>query len=478
MNKKKLFSDYLFNLTRMILNIGLPIITLPFVMNRIGPENYGVFSYSNSIISYFTLVAILGIPDYASRAIARLNDRESIKQTSSEIFAIQFISVSIALILFFAVFYPMAPLEYKPVFLILSIMIGACYFNTEWFFIGRQKFKYISLRSMIIKVMNVAAILLLIRNGDNSYKYALIIALTNLGNGIVNIIGTIPYLHFRNLDLKKHLRPIMILFGLSITGLINTNIDKTLTGALVGPLYVGYYAVGFRLTRVIQQVFNALNNIIFPRVTASLAFNKKEESDKLIRFSMDYIFLFSIPILLGLILYGNEIISLLFKPELLPAVNSLIILTGTVPVIAILNVIRRHILLSRDKDKVIFILAIITTGTNIIANLLLVPGYKHIGASIATLMAETAGMTYGILYIRNKFHIRLFYPGQLKYLSATPVLFIPWYLGNKYLDHNSITTLVIQVTSSVILYFLILFILKDDVFFRYTNRYGKKLLKK
>ncbi|OQY35526.1 MAG: hypothetical protein B6241_01080 [Spirochaetaceae bacterium 4572_59] len=257
LNKKKLFSDYLFNLSRMILNIGLPIITLPFVLNRIGPENYGIFSFSNSIISYFTLAAILGIPDYASRAIARLEDRESIKQTASEIFAIQFISVSIALILFFAVFYPLAPLEYKAVFQILSIMIGACYFNTEWFFIGRQKFKYIALRSMIVKLLNVAAILLIIRDGDNSYKYALIVALTNLGNGIVNIAGTLPYLRFKNLELKQHLRPIMILFGLSITGLINTNIDKTLTGALVGPLYVGYYAVGFRLTRIIQQLFSA-----------------------------------------------------------------------------------------------------------------------------------------------------------------------------------------------------------------------------
>jgi len=460
----------------MIMKIGLPVITLPFVINRIGVENYGVFSFTNSIISYFTMAAVLGIPDYASRAIARetatSSDIEVIGKTASEILVIQFISVSIVLILFFTLFYPFFFPEYRSIFLIFSILIASNYFSTEWFYMGQQKFKYIAIRSMITKLLNVAAILLVIKDGDDSSKYVLITVLTNVLNGLINISGIIPYLRFKNLSIKPHLKPIFILFGLSISGLINGSIDKTLTGFLVGPIYVGYYAIGLRLTRITQQVFSSLNSIVFPRVTAYLAKDDEAQSEKLIRFSMDYITLFSFPMILGLILYAKDIITLFFKPELLPAAGALIILTGTVPVIAILRIIRTHVLLARSKDKILIILSLITTFSNLLMNLILVPHYKHIGAATATLIAESSGMIFGMIYIRKKFKIRLLFPGQMKYFIAATVLLIPWWLGNIYLlSMNLILSLTIKVMISAILYFSMLYLIKDDLFYRYTKRY-------
>ncbi len=476
MNKKKLLTDYIFNLLRMIVNIGLPVIILPFVINRIGPENYGIFAYTNSIVSYFTMAALLGIPDYAFRIISRKNalseHRNELCKTVTEILSIQFISVSIALLLYFAAFYSFFSIEYKPIFLIFSILIASGYLNTEWFYLGRQKFKYIALRSMLIKMLNAAVIILVIKDGDNSYKYVLITVLTSLANGLVNIIGVIPFIRFKNLSIKQHIKPIMVLFGLAITGLINSSIDKTLIGILVGPIYVGYYAVGFRLSRVVQQIFSSLNNIVFPRVTALLATDDKKQSDKLIRFSMDYIFMFSFPMILGLVLYAKDIITIFFKAELVPAVYSLIILAGTVPVIAILGVIRRHVLLSRDKDSILIVLSLITTLTNIAINLILVPHYKHVGAAVATLFAESAGMIFGMIYIYNKFNILLLYTSQLKYLLATPVIFIPWWVSKYHLVYsNTFFTLLLNIGLSAILYFIILFIIRDDIFYRYTKKY-------
>ena len=129
---------------RMILNIGLPVITLPYVLNRIGPENYGIFSYVNSIISYFCMVAVLGIPEYAAREIARNKSYPDIDKTASEVYAIQFISVSLVLISFWLIFYSLFSTEYKPVYKILSILIFTNYFNVEWFYVGHQRFRFMS----------------------------------------------------------------------------------------------------------------------------------------------------------------------------------------------------------------------------------------------------------------------------------------------------------------------------------------------
>ncbi|MBF9017767.1 MULTISPECIES: oligosaccharide flippase family protein [unclassified Oceanispirochaeta] len=479
MNKKKLFSDYLFNLLRMMMNIGIPIITLPFVLRRIGAENYGAFSYTNSIITYFTMAAVMGIPDYGARSIAKLNKKNDIIQTSSEIFTIQMASVSLSLFIFYTVFYPLAAEEYKKTFLVLSIIIISNLMNIEWFYIGTQRFKFMSLRATIFKVGNALAMILLIKPGDQAEKYALIIALTSLGNGLVNLTGFIPFLRFKELKLRKHIKPILILFGLSITSIINGNIDKTLTGYLAGPLYVGYYAVGFRLTRIVQQIFTSLNHIIFPRITSYLAQNDEKQTEKLIRFNMDYILLLSSPILLGLSLYAERIIILLFEKELQPATGSFIILTGTVPVIAILNVIRRHILLPRDKEKVLIVLSLVTTAVNVVGNVAFVPQYKHIAAAAVTLAAEGMGMFYGLYYIRKKFNIHLFHPGQLKYLFSTLILFLPYYLGYLLSPYvANLILLLLQISLSIVLYFATLYLIKDDFFYHYTKRFGSNLLKR
>lgn len=463
---------------RTVLNVAMPMITLPFVLNRIGPENYGIYNYVNSIISYFTMAAVLGIPTYASREIAR-QEGEGIDQSATEIFTIQLISVALASLVFYLGFYPFFAKEHQTVFLILSIQIAGNVFNTEWFYIGRQKFKYIALRSMIIKFLNVLAILLLVRESENCHTYALIIVMTGLATGLVNIRGVIPHLKFRDLNLRRHIRPILVLFALSVTGMINSSIDKTLTGVLVGPLYVGYYSLGFRLTRILQQVFTAMNSIIFPRITKILANGAEKDSDKLHRFSMNYILMLSFPILLGLFLYAEDIILLLFEPELLPAVTSLIILTGTVPVIAVLNVVRQQILLPRDKDRILIYLTIVTTLTNIVFNLLLVPRWQHNGAAAATLMAESAGLVYGLLYASRKFSINLFAWSQLKYLLAAPVLLFPWYMLNPLKDlYPLFLVFAGQLVLSVILFFIMLFLLRDDFFYRYMRKSLQKAKKR
>ena len=445
-------------------------------MNRIGPENYGIFSYVNSIVSYFTMLAVLGIPDYASRAIARIqNNPEAMKKTCSEIFVIQFISVSLAMGIFFLGFYPFFTGEYKTVFLILSILIFGNYFNTEWYYIGRQKFKFIANRSNLLKILNVLSIIFFIKHGDNSYKYALITALTSLGNNLITTAGIIPHLSFKNLSLRQHLRPIIVLFSLSVASLINSNIDKTLTGYLVGPLYVGYYAVGFRLTHVVMQIFKAMNNIIFPRVTASTANNDDKETMKLIQFNADYIIMLSAPILLGIALYGKLLLILMFGNDLAPAYLSLVILIGTIPALTLLNVVRRHILLPREKEKILIMIWAAMTVMNVVLNYMIVPHYKHVGAAFATLVAEASGMLFGLAYSKRKFGIRIIDSGQLIYLLATPVLLIPFslrFLKPELVDKPLI--MVIQIAVSIPLYFLCLYLLKDRVFYRLVRRFLKK----
>ena len=53
-----------------------PLITFPYATRILHTQNYGKFSFAASIISYFALIAALGISNYAVREGARIRERK------------------------------------------------------------------------------------------------------------------------------------------------------------------------------------------------------------------------------------------------------------------------------------------------------------------------------------------------------------------------------------------------------------------
>ena len=60
-----------------------PLITFPYVTRVIGVEGNGRIAFISSVVQYFSMVAMLGIPTYGIRACARVrNDREKLSRTA------------------------------------------------------------------------------------------------------------------------------------------------------------------------------------------------------------------------------------------------------------------------------------------------------------------------------------------------------------------------------------------------------------
>ena len=97
---KSLKINALLNTLRSVLNIIFPLITFPYVSRILGADNLGIYNFSSSFVSYFILIAGLGINTYAIREGAKYRDnREEISNFSSEVFSINMLSTLIAYIL-------------------------------------------------------------------------------------------------------------------------------------------------------------------------------------------------------------------------------------------------------------------------------------------------------------------------------------------------------------------------------------------
>ena len=71
MKKANIKTNYLYNLAYQIFAMITPLITTPYVARVLSTDGVGQFTFSASIISYFSMLASLGFSVYAQREIAK-----------------------------------------------------------------------------------------------------------------------------------------------------------------------------------------------------------------------------------------------------------------------------------------------------------------------------------------------------------------------------------------------------------------------
>ena len=93
MKRKSLGINALLNGLRSALNLIFPLITFPYVSRVLSVNGMGIYNFSSTYVSYFTLIAGLGISTYAVREGAKYRENKGkINLFSSQVFTISIIS--------------------------------------------------------------------------------------------------------------------------------------------------------------------------------------------------------------------------------------------------------------------------------------------------------------------------------------------------------------------------------------------------
>ena len=190
MKEKSLGINVVINVIRNVVNIIFPLITFPYASRALGVNSIGIYNFSYSIVSYFLLIAALGISTYAIREGARYrNNKELLTEFASEIFSINMLSTIITYILMIVVLINCKSIEkYIVTILIFSIQIFFTTIGVEWLFTICEEFSYITIVNMIFKVISVFLLFLFVRNQNDYNQYAAITVFAIVGSNIFNMI--------------------------------------------------------------------------------------------------------------------------------------------------------------------------------------------------------------------------------------------------------------------------------------------------
>ena len=166
--EKNFFSAVIYQ----VITVLVPVFTVYYLTRVIGSGGIGSFSYANSIASYFVILSALGFSTYGRREIAFYQDDRN--KYSKVFFEIQILKAIISLfVIGVYLIYVFAFGWDKLLLLILTVNIINTVFDINWFYSGLEKFDSITNRSLIVKVLYIAAIFSFVKSAEDFSYYGL-----------------------------------------------------------------------------------------------------------------------------------------------------------------------------------------------------------------------------------------------------------------------------------------------------------------
>lgn len=457
--------NFIMNCILTASSIIFPLITFPYVTRVLTPVYLGKVTYATSIIAYFTMFANLGIPTYGVRLCAGVkNDREELSQSFCELLIINTITCLLAYILLFICFFLIKPFyAYKTLLIIISFTLIFNVLGVDWLYRGLEQYGYITKRSILFKLISVVGMFCLVHSSEDYYIYAVLTILASVGSNILNFINArkiISFKTYKRICLRRHIKPILVFFAMSIATQIYTNLDSVMLGWLKGDSEVAFYSAAVKIKCVLFSVVTSLSAVLLPRASQYIKEKRIIEFRTISSTSMEFVTFISLPMVAYFMFYARNSIYLLCGYDYIDAFPAMVIIMPTVFLIGLSNVTGIQMMVPLGLEIGVFFSEVIGATVDFIINLILIPKFGSSGASVGTLIAEIVVLIVQILYLRKNQNLIVSDIKWWKYIIALGGFCITIVTCEKILTWNMYINMMISGLMSICLYLLILRCLK------------------
>lgn len=397
--QRSVLYNFIMNVILTMSSFIFPLIAFPYVSRILLPVGTGKVAFASSVVNYFLLLAQLGIPTYGIRACAKVrDDKEKLSKTVQEILFIHICMCVAAYILFFFTLFCVPKFqEERKLLIVTSASILCTTLGVEWFFKALERYSYITWRSILFKCIGIIAMFLLVHEQGDYVIYGGISIFASSASGLLNFIYLHKFVDLKKrfkLDLKPHIKPILILFAMSCATNVYLNMDTTMLGFMQTDADVGYYNAAVKIRNMLVSIVTSLGAVLLPRVTVYLENNQTDKFMKLSQKAIYFVLFVSLPMVVFFILFAEQGILLFSGKEYVQASIPMQIMMPTLLFIGLTNIMGIQILVPMGKESKVLVSTIIGAVIDLILNIILIPKYSVAGAAIGTAVAEVAVFMY------------------------------------------------------------------------------------
>lgn len=469
MKQKSIKINAVLNCIRIMMTLLFPLISFPYASRVLGPEGIGKVDFSISIVSYFVLLASLGINTYGIREAAKVRDnRERLSCLVHEIFLINLITTVLSYGIFIIAIFKVKFFEsYIDLLLVSSLNIAFTTLGIEWLYSALEEYAYITIRSILFQVISLILLFGFVKDNTDYLEYATIQVFSVVGSNIFNLVHSRKYVTWKKIKTQsyhfiRHIKPILVIFGLNIASTIYMNLDKTMLGIMSGDKEVGLYTAAMKFSRIVLQLILATGTVMVGRLSYYYSSGLKEEFQKLLDKVFHLITILALPASIGLMLLSEPILILFSGEKYIGATTMMRILSLLIPIVGISNLIAVQVFIPSGKEIFALLSSLGAAFMNLILNSILIPQYGGIGAAISTIVAELVALIMCFIFSKKMLNLRKILGWGIKSFVIS-LIFIPIYVINKKFIQATIVLLLITIIEAVMIYFGALVLLGDGI---------------
>lgn len=369
-----------------------PLITFPYVTRVLGAGNIGICNFVLGIISYFIILSNMGMMTVAIReTAAAAGDREKLSRVFSSLMVLHLISTLVAMAaLLVCTFLIPRFYEHKE---LLWIGTGQLFFNfltIEWFYKGIENFKYITIRSVAVRLLQVVLTFVVVRNPDDYVKYFLLQFITVVINALINIGYSRNFVSFslRSVNVRPYVKSFIILGIYAVLTSMYTTFNTMYLGIVSNDTEVAYYSVATKLFTIILALFTAFTGVMLPRNSALIAEGRMDEFRAMFVKSFRFLLAFSVPVIILTELLAPLIVRLIAGPGYEGAILPMRLVMPLVFVIGAEQILVIQTLMPLKKDRTILVNSIAGASVGLLLNVLLVPKMHSVGSALVWIVCE------------------------------------------------------------------------------------------
>ncbi|MDM8304272.1 flippase [Limosilactobacillus vaginalis] len=471
----KVIKNYLYNAGYQILNMIIPLITVPYISRVLGAHDVGINEYTNSWVTFFFLMGQMGITLYGNREVAyHRDDLYKRSQTFWGVEALQLLTVSSAFVLYLVAVFLFST-TFKEFFLLQAIWIIATGVDISWYFMGLEEFRITVVRNTLVKIASLILIFIVVKTSNDLGKYILILGASQLVGNLTlwpYLRGNIVWVSIKKWHPFKHFYPSLLLFIPTITTQVYLVLNRLMLGRMSTQADLGNFGQADKIVKFVLAVVTATGTVMLPHVANKFAKGDIKGVRNSLYSSFDFVSAISIPMMFGLMAIAKK-----FGPWFL---GNGFTLSGSVmfieaPIIVFIawsNVTGTQYLMPINRVRDYTTSVTIGAVSNIVFNFLLIGRWGANGAALATVGSELLVTVTQLMMIRQTISRKRLFNEQWKYVISGGVMFL---IVNRICESINMTigNLILEIVTGMVIYFVGLLLTKSTII-----KQGLKIIKK
>lgn len=462
-----------FKLTYQILAVATPLITAPYASRVLGADGIGTYSYLSSLMTYFTMFAALGTVNYGTREIARLrDDKYEMSKTFWEIELMTVFTTLVSLVMWFLLVLLNRNNTINCLALVPLLIATAA--DISWLYTGLEKVQYSVIWNMICKILGVILLLSFIKSKDDLTLYILMMSIIQLFGNLsmwMYVRREIVKVNIKGVHIFRHLKQTLKYFITSIAISIYTVLDKTMIGVLTKDAFQnGYYEQATKIINIVKPfAFTAINDVMTPRMAYLFEKGNIIEVKNRIYKSINVELLLAFGCCFGIISVAPIFVPLFFGDGYEPTILILQIMAPILIPICLSTCTGSHYYVPSGNILKGTKLTMIGSAVNLLVNVPLILRFGALGATVASLLAESV---IGVLYIyftREYISVKSVLRVSFTKIIAGIVMFLGITFMYNSFGLNGFLGLIVEVTVGLLIYLIMLLMLRDASLKEFKN---------